>query len=82
MAILYQKNVAVFQDTIAVEEADGLLEWLMKSTGNRVDLTDCYHMHAANLQVMMAVKPVIAAWPKDAELCAWLESALKQKQGK
>ena len=82
MAITYQKNLAVFQDAIAVEEAEDLLEWFIKNPNNRLDLADCQHVHTANLQVMMTVNPTIAAWPKDANLCAWLESALKQKQGK
>ena len=81
MAITYQKKLTVFQDTVGVEEAEGLLEWFMKNPKNQLNLADCQHLHAANLQVMMAVKPVIAVWPKDANLRAWLESALKQNQG-
>lgn len=76
MAIIYQKKVAVFKDTIAVEEADGLLEWLIKNTNPQVNLRDCFHLHAANLQVLMTAKPTITAWPKDANLCVWLKSAL------
>jgi hypothetical protein len=34
-------------------------------------------MHPANLQVLMAKKSTIATWPNDANLRAWLESALK-----
>ncbi|MDO9140913.1 MAG: hypothetical protein Q7U38_11355 [Methylobacter sp.] len=76
MAITYQKKLALFRDTVGVEEAEGLLEWFIKNPKSRVDLADCQHLHAANLQVLMAVKPVIAAWPKDANLRVWLESAL------
>lgn len=78
MAIQYQKKLAMFQDTVGVEEADGLLEWLRGNPRNRVDLAQCQHLHAANLQVMMAVNPVIAAWPNDANLRAWLQSAFKK----
>lgn len=81
MAITYQKKVAVFDDVVGVEDADGLLEWLRKSPRNRLDLTTCTHLHAANLQVMLATKASIAAWPKDANLRAWLQSALKSNQG-
>lgn len=76
MAIIYQKTVAVFQGTVTVEEADGLLEWLSKSTHNRVAFNHCEFLHTANLQVLMAAKPTIAAWPKDAELRDWLKAAL------
>lgn len=77
MAIAYQKKLAVFQGAVGVEEAEGLLEWFIKNPKSRVNLEDCQHLHAANLQVLMAVKPTIAAWPKDANLRVWLESALK-----
>lgn len=81
MAITYQKKVAVFQDGVGVEEAEGLLEWLMKNPKSKLNLADCQHLHAANLQVIMAVKPAITDWPKDANLRIWLESALNLKQG-
>lgn len=81
MAITYQKKVAVFDDIVGVEEADGLLEWLRRSPRNRLDLAACTHLHAANLQVMMTAKPSIAVWPKDANLRTWLQSALKSTQG-
>ncbi|EGW23319.1 hypothetical protein [Methylobacter tundripaludum] len=77
MAITYQKKVALFQDAVGAEEAEGLLEWLLKNPKSQLNFADCRHLHAANLQVMMAVKPVIAVWPKDAKLRTWLESALK-----
>lgn len=78
MAIAYQKKLAVLTDTVGVEEADGLLEWLREIPKRRLDLADCTHLHAANLQVMMAANPYIAAWPKDENLRVWLESILKQ----
>jgi len=81
MAITYQKKVAVFQDNVGVEEAEELLEWLIKNPKSKLNLDDCRHLHAANLQVIMAVKPAIAVWPKDAKLCVWLEAALNLKQG-
>ena len=76
MPINYQKKLALFQETVGVEEAETLLEWLLKNPKSRVNLAGCQHLHAANLQVLMAVKPLIAAWPKDTNLRVWLESAL------
>jgi hypothetical protein len=81
MAIVYQKKLAVLTDTVGVEEADGLLEWLREIPKRRIDLAGCTHLHAANLQVMMAVNPYIATWPKDENLRACLASTLKQNQG-
>ncbi len=78
MPIEYKKNLAVFSDISTVEEAESLLEWLQnKPLTKKIDLLACTHMHPANLQVLMAQKSSIAAWPKDANLRAWLESALK-----
>lgn len=77
MAIEYQKKSAAFQGNIGVEEAEILLEWLIKNPKARLNLSACQHMHSAALQVLMALQPGISSWPKDADLRTWLESALK-----
>ena len=77
MPIEYKKNLAVFSDVVSVEEAEALLEWLQKKPAARVDFSACTHIHPANLQVLMAAKPVISVWPADAGLATWLMSALK-----
>ncbi|TCT23022.1 hypothetical protein [Thiobaca trueperi] len=76
MTIEFKRNLAVLRDMVTVEEAEGLLEWLQKKPTAKVDLGACVHLHAANLQVLMAAKPVIQVWPADAALRLWLESAL------
>ena len=65
MAIEYKKNHAVFSDVVGVEEAEALLEWLQKKPTAKVDLAACTHLHPANLQVLMAAKLVIQAWPAE-----------------
>jgi hypothetical protein len=77
MAIEYQKKAVLLSDTVGVEAAEELLEWLQKHPRGRVDLAACTHLHAANLQVLMAVRPTIGAWPKDANLRSWLAASLK-----
>ncbi len=76
MPITYKKNRAVFTDIIGVEEAEGFLEWLHKYPKGKVNLALCTHLHAANLQVLMAAKPHLADLPVDAALAVWLDSAL------
>ncbi|MBK5966348.1 hypothetical protein CCR95_20230 [Thiocystis minor] len=76
MSIEFKRNLAVFREVVSVEEAEGLLEWLQKKPTAKVDLGACVHLHPANLQVLMAAKPVIQTWPTDAQLRVWLESAL------
>ena len=77
MGIQYKKNLAVFSDVVSVDEAETLLEWLQKKPAARIDLSACTHLHPANLQVLMAARPVISNWPIDSGLAAWLASALQ-----
>jgi hypothetical protein len=77
MPIEYKKNRVVFREVVAVEEAEALLESLQKKPSAKVDLAACTHLHTANLQVLMAARPVIVSWPENIELRAWLETALK-----
>jgi hypothetical protein len=72
----YKRNVAVFAETVGVEDAEGFLAWLHKHPKPKLDLVACTHLHAAQLQVLMAARLPIAEWPRDAELTAWLKSAL------
>jgi hypothetical protein len=76
MAITYKKNVALFDDVVSVEEAESLLEWLQKNPKGKADLSHCTHLHAANLQVLMASRTAIAGWPQDESLKTWLLAAL------
>jgi hypothetical protein len=76
MAIEYKKNLAVFSDVVSVEDVEALLEWIMQKSAAQVNLSACTHLHPANLQVLMAAKPVVSAWPTDIGLATWLKSAL------
>ena len=79
MPIEFRKNRAVFLGGVSVEEAEGLLGWLQRKPAAKVDLAGCRHLHPATLQVLMAARNHIAliAWPEDAGLRAWLETALQ-----
>ena len=72
MAIEYKKSLAVFTEFVGVEEAENLLQWLLKNPKGKINLATCEHIHAANLQVLMAVKPQISVWPADEDLTHWL----------
>ena len=76
MPIEFKKKQAFLRDIVTVDEAEGLLEWLQSKPGARVDLSQCSHLHPANLQVLMAAACRVSAWPADAELSAWLQTAL------
>ena len=76
MGIEYTKKTARLTEFVSVEEAEGLLEWLEATPRGKVDLAACQHLHAANLQVLMAAQPSIAAWPENTDLAKWLRRAL------
>ncbi len=78
MPITFKKNRAVFTEIVGVEEAEGFLEWLHKYPKGKIDLTNCTHLHAANLQVLMAARPEVTVFPSDSEFAGWLVSALKK----
>lgn len=80
MSVLYTDKQAVLADIVTVEEAEGLLEWLQSHPEGKIDLSSCAHMHAANLQVLMAARPHIAAWPADTGLARWLQNALQAQE--
>ena len=79
MPIEFNRNRVLFRDEVSVEEAERLLEWLQTRPSAKADLSACSHMHTANLQVLMTAKTGISRWPKDAELRAWLQPALKRE---
>lgn len=79
MGITYDRNTARLTEFVTVEDAEGLLEWLQAKPKRKVDLSGCQHLHAANLQVLMALRPNIAALPADAALASWLRGALDIK---
>lgn len=76
MAIEYKKNVALFKETVSVEEAEDLLQWIQKHPRGKADFSACTHLHAATLQVLMAARIPVAAWPQDDNFKTWLNAAL------
>jgi hypothetical protein len=77
MAVEFMKDLATFREVVSVEDAETLLEWLQNRPGAKVDLSACTHLHPANLQVLMAAKTAVSAWPADPDLAAWLKPALE-----
>jgi len=79
MPIEVSDNQLVVRELLSVEDAERLLDWLIQHPRGRLDLTDCTHLHAANLQVLMAAQPKITAWPSCDALADWLRAALIQE---
>ncbi len=78
--IVYDNDVATFEEMVGADEAEPLLEWLQRSPAPRIDFGTCGHVHPANLQVLMAANASVIGWPADPELAMWLRSALVPKE--
>ena len=82
MAITYENNTACFDDAVSVEEAEGLLQWVQEHSKAKADFSSCTHVHASVLQVLMAARLCVTAWPEDDYLKTWLTAALGNRKEK
>jgi hypothetical protein len=72
MGIRYLKKHAALEDIVTVEDAEALQKWLNNHPKPAVNLSKCKHMHAAVLQVLMALKPALVGEVPD----PWMHAAL------
>jgi hypothetical protein len=72
MAIRYLQKHAVLEGVVGVEDAEGLLQWLRGREDAAVGLGRCTHVHAATLQVLLALRPRLVDAPED----PWLARVL------
>jgi hypothetical protein len=72
MGIRYLKKHAVLEDVVTVEDAETLMQWLRAHERPAVHLGRCEHVHAAALQVLLALRPKVLAAPANARLAAAL----------
>lgn len=76
MAIRFEGTTARFDGACSAEEALPLLEWLEATPGARVDLSGCTALHTALLQVLLAIRPAVAAGPEEDFLKRWVAPLL------
>ncbi|MCB5177208.1 MULTISPECIES: hypothetical protein [Microvirga] len=76
MTVRLDGNIIVLEGQCRVEDAEPLLGWLQADEGRTVDLTDAEHLHAAVLQVLLALKPPLRGAGKDAFIRDWIAPAL------
>ena len=72
MAIQYNNDIVSLDEVISVDDAESLLEWIQAHPGPKLDFSACTHLHAADLQVLMAADITVVAWPHDPGLKSWL----------
>ena len=73
MAIRYLKKYAALEGNVSVEDAETLAQWLQQQGDPAVNLARCEHLHAAVLQVLLALRPKVKGRPTDALLAATLD---------
>jgi anti-anti-sigma regulatory factor len=78
MSMETTNGVLVCAGTLSVEDAEALQQLLLATPDAPLDLSACSHLHSACLQVLMSANAPVAAWPQEAALALWLQSALKQ----
>ncbi len=78
MPIEYHDNRVLLVGLCTVEEAEGLLGWLLKNPEGEVDLFDATHLHMAVLQALLAGSGKISATPEDDFWGRWIGPLLDQ----
>ncbi|MFC1456986.1 hypothetical protein ACETIH_09705 [Microvirga arabica] len=76
MSVRLDGNVIILEGSCRVEDAEPLLGWLQADRGRMVDLAGAEHLHAAVLQVLMALRPSMRGMAGDAFLRDWIAPAL------
>ena len=76
MSVRLDGNVILLEGPCRVEDAEPLLGLLQDGRERTVDLTDAEHLHAAVLQILMALRPAIQGAARDAFLQDWIVPAL------
>ena len=76
MGIRYRNKAIELSDVLRIDDAEELLALLQKHPAAKIELQACTHVHAACLQVLMAARPGIHAWPQKTRLAHWLQTAL------
>jgi hypothetical protein len=77
MSIRYLKKYAALEGVVSVEDAETLAQWLQKQASPAVHLGKCEHLHAAALQVLLALRPKMSAPPADPWLAQVLAGSLR-----
>lgn len=79
MSVRLEGKVVRLEGSCRVEDAEPLLA-LLQADGERVvDLTEAEHLHAAVLQVLLALQPAMQGDVEDPFLRAWIIPALQGK---
>jgi len=77
MTMEMKDGVLLCAGTLAVDDAEQLLQLVLETADTSADLSACQHVHSACLQVLMAARVRVTAWPEQTVLTDWLRAALE-----
>lgn len=72
MAVEYLDNKAIFRETVTIEEAEELFNWLLSKGEAEIDMTECSHIHTSVLQIILLFKPKLNL-PDDSDFKKWIK---------
>jgi hypothetical protein len=81
MPIQYRETTAILTEFVTVDDAENLLGWIQEHRKFAIDLAGCTHLHAADLQVLLAARAEVVAWPNEESLRGWIEPAFTCAKG-
>jgi len=76
MSVRLDGNVILLEGQCRVEDAEPLLGWLQADRSRTVDVSNAEHLHAAVLQILMALRPAVRGTAEDSFLRDWIVPAL------
>ena len=78
MSVRLDGHIIKLEGPCRVEDAEPLLTWLQADGSRVVDLTGAEHLHAAVVQVLIALKPPLRGESRDLFVRNWLAPLLRQ----
>lgn len=72
MPTQFDRQAVQLSGAVRLEEAEALREWLQQNPSAEIDLHACSQIHTGVLQVLLAHRGAISAWPQDPFFAAWL----------
>jgi hypothetical protein len=72
MSVRLDGHIIKLEGACRVEDAEPLLAWLQADRSRVVDLTGAEHLHAAVVQVLIAVRPALEGESRDLFIRNWL----------
>lgn len=77
MSVRLDGDIVYLEGRCPVEDAEPLLAWLQADGDRMIDIGGAEHLHAAIVQVLMALQPSVRGMSQDPFLRRWIAQVLK-----